>query len=155
MPETPTLPASPTSRLVIDTNAVLGWLVFREPWAATLDAALLCGTACWLASSATLGEMAHVLERPLPARWESARKHALTQSWRQAAMVCADPAALRRPGLVCRDATDQKFLDLALAEQAHWLITHDRDLLQLRRRAAASGLKIATPVQWAAATAAG
>lgn len=154
----PALPpvAAPTpspARLVIDTNAVLGWLVFRDPWHATLDAALNAGTARWLASPATLDELALVLARELPQRWESARKHALTLPWRQAVTACTEPAASRRPGLVCRDASDQKFIDLALAEGAQWLITHDRDLLQLRRRAAASGLAIGTPVQWAAAQA--
>lgn len=150
MPETRTPPDPPAIRLVIDTNALLGWLVFRDPWSAALDAALQGGTACWLASPATLGELSHVLAQPLPARWKSAREHALTLPWRQAATLCAEPAPARRPGLTCRDAADQKFIDLALAEGAQWLISHDRDVLQLRRRAAAAGLTIGTPLQWAA-----
>ena len=32
---------------------------------------------------------------------------------------------------VCRDAEDQVFLDLAAIGAAHWLVTGDRDLLDL------------------------
>jgi len=143
-------PALRPARLVIDTNAMLSWLIFRDPWAAALEATLQRGAACWLASPATLGELTHVLTRPLPARWEAARKHALTLPWNLAAQHCADPPAAHHPGFACRDAADQKFIDLALAEQAHWLITRDRDLLQLRRRAASVGLTIGTPAHWMA-----
>lgn len=150
MPEPHAPPAARPHRLVIDTNAVLGWLVFRDPWALALEADLRKGAACWLASPAIVGELEHVLARPLLPRWESARKHALTLTWSLAITPCAEPTVTCRPGLICRDAADQKFIDLALAERADWLITHDRDLLQLSRRAAAAGLTIGTPAQWMA-----
>ena len=150
MPEPAVPPITRPARLVIDTNAVLGWLVFRDPWSVALEDALHNDSACWLVCPAILNELDHVLARPLPARWEPARKHALTLNPGLAARHCSDPAPTRKAGLTCRDAADQKFIDLALAEAADWLITRDRDLLHLRRRAASAGLAIGTPAQWMA-----
>jgi predicted nucleic acid-binding protein len=52
--------------------------------------------------------------------------------------------------LHCRDPDDQMFLDLALAAGARWLVSRDRALLHLRRRAQSHGLAIVTPEQWQA-----
>jgi predicted nucleic acid-binding protein len=52
--------------------------------------------------------------------------------------------------LRCTDVDDQKFIDLAIATSARWLVTRDRALLKRARRAAPLGLSIATPVQWRA-----
>jgi len=40
------------------------------------------------------------------------------------------------------------FIDLAVASAPSWLVTRDRALLALRRRAAARGVVVATPEQW-------
>jgi predicted nucleic acid-binding protein len=50
--------------------------------------------------------------------------------------------------LVCRDPTDQMFIDLALTCRPSWLVTRDRALLSLRRRAAPQGVAIGTAQQW-------
>lgn len=55
--------------------------------------------------------------------------------------------------LRCSDADDQIFVDLALAQGARWLITHDRALLKLARRAGGRGLAIVTPTCWEVAAA--
>jgi hypothetical protein len=47
--------------------------------------------------------------------------------------------------LSCVDPDDQGFIDLALAHRAAWLFTRDRALLDLARRAAPSGCRIAPP----------
>lgn len=136
--------------IVIDTNAVLGWLVFRDPWSTQLEQRLLTGRVIWLASPAMVDELSHVLSRPLPSRWEAAREHALTLPWVERASIvdsCDQPSPA---GLVCRDRDDQKFLDLAFGRRAAWLLSLDRDLLALRARAAIHGLSIGTPQQWAA-----
>ncbi|WP_310384090.1 putative toxin-antitoxin system toxin component, PIN family, partial [Roseateles sp.] len=50
--------------------------------------------------------------------------------------------------LVCRDKDDQMFIDLALAEQAGFLISKDRAVLALAKRARRVGLAIMTPEAW-------
>ena len=57
------------------------------------------------------------------------------------------PAAL---GLQCSDPDDQKFLDLAHAQGAGWLLSRDRAVLKLARRAARFSLTITVPEGWSA-----
>src|SRR5690606_41472056 len=47
--------------------------------------------------------------------------------------------------LACRDPDDQVLLDLALHRGVGWLLSRDRQLLALRRRALARGLRILRP----------
>jgi predicted nucleic acid-binding protein len=137
--------------LVIDTNAALGWLVFRDPWSVVLEHRLQSGQAIWLACAPTVDELNHVLARPLAPRWEQTRERALTRWWIERAWMVDACEQSSPAGLVCRDPDDQKFLDLAFGHRAGWLLTSDRDLLALRRRAAVHGLSIGTPQQWVAA----
>jgi predicted nucleic acid-binding protein len=60
--------------------------------------------------------------------------------------MLAAPATL--PGLRCSDPDDQVFIDLAAEAGARWLLTHDRALLRLARRARALGVQIAQPQSW-------
>jgi len=55
-------------------------------------------------------------------------------------------AALR---LRCTDRDDQMFIDLALACGARWLLSRDRAVLKLGKRARLLGLDILTPAVWA------
>ena len=59
-----------TPRVVLDTNAVLDWLVFREPSALALGDAIRQRRWTWCATPAMLDELRWVLARPLAARWE-------------------------------------------------------------------------------------
>lgn len=138
----------PKTRLIIDTNALLDWLVFDDPSSRAFANAVTDQRALWLASPAMLDELGRVLARPIQERWDGARKRALTQHWKGAATLCDEPAVVISPGLRCRDPDDQKFVDLAVAQSARWLITRDRDLLALRRGAASVGLSIVAPSQW-------
>ena len=52
------------------------------------------------------------------------------------------------PRLVCRDPDDQKFIDLALARQTPWLVSRDKALLTLARRALPRGVCILKPEGW-------
>ena len=53
-----------------------------------------------------------------------------------------------RDALVCRDPADQMFIDLALGCPPCWLVSRDKALLALRRRATARGVVIAPPALW-------
>jgi predicted nucleic acid-binding protein len=51
----------------------------------------------------------------------------------------------------CSDASDQKFIDLALSHPARCLLTHDRALLKLARPLHRAGIVVGTPAAWCAA----
>jgi len=49
----------------------------------------------------------------------------------------------------CTDPDDQKFIDLAATSGAQWLISRDRAVLKLRKRAfALAQLRIVSPAEW-------
>lgn len=136
-------------RAVIDTNAVLDWLVFSEPAALALADAVNERRWAWCATPPMLDELRTVLGRALPERWEPARKLALTRELDRLISWVPIPDTLSAAArLFCRDPADQMFIDLALTCAPSWLITHDRALLALRRQALARGVVVATPVQW-------
>jgi predicted nucleic acid-binding protein len=129
---------------VLDTNVVLDWLLFDDPAVAPLAAAVVTGRARWVASAAMRDELCHVLARGL-ADTLAADTTALLAIWDAHAALQPDPPP--QP-LRCSDLEDQKFIDLALAVGARWLVSRDRALLKLARRAAPSGLTILSPSQW-------
>jgi predicted nucleic acid-binding protein len=132
--------------VVLDTNVVLDWLLFTDPGMQALAAAIEQGRLHWIATAAMRGEFEHVLGRGLAAgRGADPTRFELTWKQHCTEHPTAPPAAAR---LRCTDTDDQKFLDLALAAGARWLVSHDRALLKLRSKAAALGLAIVTPGQW-------
>ena len=148
-----TLPAPPPSagaltRLVLDTNVVLDWLVFRDPGCDALADALRGDRVAWVATAAMRDELAHVLARGSLDAWRPDAS-ALWSSWdRWARMVGQEPApAPRAPR--CTDPDDQKFIDLALQIGAHALLSRDRAVLRCARPARTLGLQIMTPSAWA------
>jgi len=50
--------------------------------------------------------------------------------------------------LRCSDPDDQQFIDLAIGQRAHALLTRDRAVLRLASRARRFGVLIATPEVW-------
>jgi len=135
--------------LVLDTNAVLDWLVFGDGAALAVGEAIARGELRWLVTPRMLAELNAVLARPLARRWERARELALTLDVSSRATICAEPPTAKR--LICRDAADQVFIDLAHAHRPALLLTRDRLLLSLRRRAADDGVRIETVAGWLAA----
>jgi predicted nucleic acid-binding protein len=132
--------------VVLDTNVVLDWLVFRNPQCAPLAAALEQGRLRWLVSEGLRDELAHVLGRGVVSAWQPDEAQ-LWATWeRLSVSVLAPTSTLAK--LRCTDADDQKFIDLALAH-AQWLLSRDRAVLKLARRAAPLGLMVATPERWA------
>jgi len=143
-----TADASDAPRVVIDTNAALDWLVFREPSALALGGAIEQRRWTWCATPTMLDELRWVLARPLAARWNRAQKLALTIDLTALATVIERAVPASRDVLVCRDPTDQMFIDLALGCPPCWLVTRDKALLALRRRATVRGVVIAPAELW-------
>ena len=134
--------------VVLDTNTTLDWLVFSDARVQPLARAIEDGRAQWIACPAMRAELARMLAHRRLAQWHPDGERALS-SFDRCAKSCAAPTAGWQPRLRCSDADDQVFIDLALAEGARWLVTRDRALLKLARRAQPLGLGIVTPADWA------
>jgi putative PIN family toxin of toxin-antitoxin system len=129
-------------RVVIDTNVLLDFWVFDDPRARQLREALESGRIQGLRDGATVDELAEVLSRPRFGL-EAVRQMALLREWDRLAV--AEPAAAGASPLRCADPLDQKFLDLAAAARADWLVSKDKALLKLARKARPLGLAILLP----------
>ena len=141
----------PLPIIVLDTNVVLDWLVFRNPACAALGDALAARTLRWHASAAMRDELAHVLGRGVGQAWTPGLA-ALWAQWERDCVELAAPTFLAPAmRLRCTDADDQMFIDFSLAHGACWLLSRDRAVLTLARRARPFGLTITTPSDWAAA----
>jgi predicted nucleic acid-binding protein len=142
------LPTSSSgATLVLDTNVVLDWLVFRDPSSAPLSGAITSGLAVWLASASMRQEVEHVLTLGSLAAW-SPDLALVRSAWERWGRMVDEP--LRLPaGPRCTDPDDQVFLDLALQQRATWLVSRDRALLRLAGAARRLGLQVLTPEDWA------
>ena len=139
-------------RLVLDTNVWLDWLVFDDPSIAPIRAAVEANRAEVFIDAACEAE----LERALA--YDFGRKRTLDAAGRDACLAecrrmahridAAAPEAERARLPACRDPDDQKFLEAALNSRAEFLVTKDRALLGLARRALP--FRILTPEGFAA-----
>lgn len=135
----------PPPSVVLDTNVLLDWLVFRDPSTAALANAIAAGRLRWLASAAMRREFDQVLGRPALASWQPDAAAAAGAWDRYAVLAGVEPP----PGLLrCTDPDDQVFIDLALHARAAWLLTRDRALLALAKRARPWGLLVQAPTAW-------
>ncbi|MCZ8075517.1 MAG: putative toxin-antitoxin system toxin component, PIN family [Paucibacter sp.] len=133
-------------RIVIDTQVIMDWLVFRDPRVQALVQAVVGRQVQWIGEPAMLDELRHVLGRGVAAQFEPDLAWIESQFEQHCQMIAsASPPAVR---LVCRDPDDQKFIDLALAQRAQWLLSRDRAVLALAKRARAQGLLILNPDRW-------
>lgn len=143
-------PAAPC-RVVLDTNVCLDLFVFGDAAVAALARALADGRAEAVTDARCRGEWCRVLTYPQLALGDAARVAALAAHDRWVRRVEetreAPPGGIRLPR--CADPDDQKFLELAWATGAAWLLSKDREVLRLGRRTARDGLfAIATPTEW-------
>lgn len=142
----------PPLRLVLDTNAALDALLFADARIAPAVRALEQRSAIWLASPPMREELARVLTRPALARYSPDGERILTEFDRMVSMVTTE-SVVGSPRLVCRDPDDQAFIDLAFHHRPAVLLTQDRDLLALARRAMAFDVTVLRPQQFTTAVA--
>ena len=128
----------------------LDWLLFKDKRFDPLARQLAQGTAIALASPAMRDELQRMLQHTSLAKYLP-KLQSMLGVWDQTVQL-RRTAASATTLLCCRDADDQTFIDLALHERAGWLVTRDKDLLALARRACKLGLAIVTPEQWPAPT---
>ena len=133
--------------LVLDTNVVLAWLLFEDPGCKRLEAAIVSARLRWVASAAMRDELVHVLGRGIARGWKRDARSVL-EGWDQWATIVESSDRPSPRDLRCSDTDDQKFIDLGLQVRASALLSRDRAVLKLARRAALQGLPIVTPAQW-------
>ncbi len=134
-------------RVVLDTNVLLSLWVFADSRLAVLPERIAAGELLPLTSPDCLAEFERVLGYPEFALDDSAQQRILADYAGSACCVvkgAADDSGLPLPQ--CRDADDQKFLELARDARADYLVTSDKALLTLaRRKLLANRFHIVTP----------
>jgi hypothetical protein len=143
------LPQTRPQLLVIDTQSLFDWLVFRNPVCANWAAILQRGDWQWIFTAAMKAEFDFVAAKGFGERWPVPAA-AIDAAWARLAHPVEAPApqgAMSR--LRCTDPDDQKFIDAAIATGAHTLVSRDKALLRLARQAAQRhGLRVCTPAAW-------
>ncbi len=127
--------------VVLDTNIALDLWLFSDSQSLPLQQALGEGRLQWLATQPMRDELARVLTYPhLMARLQKNGQCADDVLARYDQSVSWQPVPPKAP-YVCKDADDQKFVDLAAAHQAA-LISKDAEVLALKNRMARLGVAI-------------
>ena len=119
--------------VVIDTNILLDAFIFNDSAAQPLKAALNAGQLQWLATQPMRDELQRVLGykqiSPRLVFYQLSPADVMAQFDQHAQLV---PDALKAP-VTCRDADDQKFIDLAVAHKA-MLLSKDNAVLCMSKR---------------------
>jgi len=130
-------------RIVLDTNVWLDWLLFDDPAVAPIRKAVAEGRAEVVSNEATEAELVRVLAYTFNDKTLAPEKQAaLLEQCRCIAqkdegsnhdsrITAHDFPAAEHPLPKCEDPDDQKFLELALASAAAYLVTRDGALLDL------------------------
>jgi uncharacterized protein len=119
-------------RIVFDTNTVISALLFANGRLAWLRAHWRDGGCVPLVSRTTVAELSRVLAYP---------KFRLSQDDRLELLgdylpYCETIEAIGHCALICRDANDQQFMDLAQSGAADVLMSGDEELLAFAGRTA-------------------
>lgn len=131
--------------LVLDTNIVLDLLVFDDPATGPLRVALAQGEWRWLATAPMRDELARVLNYP-----QIAARLALRGLAASAVLASFDaqtqtvPVAPKAP-VTCKDADDQKFIDLAVHHRAT-LLSKDAAVLCMKKRLLALAVRTCSAI---------
>jgi uncharacterized protein len=139
-------------RVVLDSNVWIDILVFDDPATGPIHAALASGALIALIDARCLAELARVLDYPQFVQRSVDKQAALASVVRLAVLTAPEAPPHDAPPLPkCKDRDDQKFLELAWAVRADWLVSKDRALLKLARRTARDfGFRIAEPAPFVA-----
>jgi putative PIN family toxin of toxin-antitoxin system len=136
-------------RLVLDSNVWLDWLHFGDPRVQALKQARENNAVEIVIDQPCRDELVRVLGYDRFGLDVSAQDSMLEEAGRLSTLLTGLiylPAERLPP---CSDPDDIKFLALAQASGADWLVTKDNALLRPRRgRRASAGFRIGTPEQW-------
>jgi putative PIN family toxin of toxin-antitoxin system len=133
-------------KTVIDTNIVLDLFIFDDAVSKPLKAALQAGSVQWLATQVMRDELERVLAythlQPRMAFYNVTAADVLAQFDRHAQLHAIAPRATA----ICKDADDQKFIDLAVQHQA-LLLSKDKAVLCMRKRLLSQGIRAQAAIE--------
>ena len=140
---------SPPPRIVLDTNVCLDLFVFHEPQSAALHVAMQEGGIEAVTRADCRDEWLRVLHYPQVPVTDATRP-AIEAAFDALVRCLPDELATCTETLPrCADPDDQKFLELAQASGARWLVSKDNELLKLAPRCARDALFwIGLPQAW-------
>ena len=115
--------------VVLDTNVVLSALVFTAGRMASLRDAWLAGRCRPLASLPTVAELMRALAYP-KFKLSPMEQEELLADYLPYCTTVSLPAKLA-PAPKCRDPQDRPFLEFAVVSRASYLVSGDKDLLNL------------------------
>lgn len=124
-------------KLVLDTNVVMELLHYRDPRSLALMQAIADRSLDCFTNKYCLAELQRVLAYPQFAL-DAAAQQQLFAQYRALATEMddsdeSDDTPIDIPLPRCRDADDQKFMELAARSRADLLVTRDKELLRLAR----------------------
>jgi uncharacterized protein len=130
-----------TIRFVFDTNVVIDWLVFDDPYLKPLRERIVARDVAVVTNALALAELKRVLGYPTLRLDAIRQSDVLTRYIEQTTEVsmpngfAADSLLLPERFPNCRDRDDDAFLALTFHTRATALITRDKALLKLKKRA--------------------
>jgi putative PIN family toxin of toxin-antitoxin system len=133
---------------VLDTNIVLDWLVFADAGVAALRLGIDCQRIEVITYAPALDELKRVLRYP-QFKLDGVKQAQVVAAYSTHATIATLPDGYSLDRLMlpdgfprCRDPDDDHFLALAHHASADALVSKDRDVLKLRRRARKFGVTI-------------
>ena len=126
--------------VVLDTNILLDVLVFDDSRAHPLRAALMAGNLDAVATERTLSEFLDVIGREQFSLSQE-RQHEIMSQWRSWARLINDEVLEVAPWK-CKDRDDQVFINLAYTLKPAILISKDKMVLKIAKRAQKDGVVI-------------
>ncbi|MDO9406684.1 MAG: PIN domain-containing protein [Polaromonas sp.] len=130
-----------SAALVLDTNIALDLFVFQDPSTAPLREAVERAPGDWIATAAMREELMRVLDYPQIVRRRTAQALSVQQvldAFDRSTRIVADAP---KAAFTCKDADDQKFIDLAAQHRAT-LVSKDDAVLCMARRLARIGVHV-------------
>jgi putative PIN family toxin of toxin-antitoxin system len=138
---------------VLDTNIVLDWLVFEDPSTAALRTDVAGGRTRVLTHDLAIEELRRVLAYP-HFKLEASEQDEVLREYTGHAERVALPEGFSADNLLlpagfprCRDRDDEHFLALAFHARADALVSKDKAVLKLRRRARRFGVEVLNAVE--------
>ncbi len=144
---------------VLDTNVVIDWLVFDDPFMSPLRTSVRDGRVVVITHQPAVDELRRVLSyRAL--KLSTARQNEVLREYETRTTHAAGQDGLpdERSHLPkgfprCRDSDDDHFLELAYRARAHALVSRDEAVLATGRRCRMFGFSVLTVEQLMAAIA--
>ena len=135
-------------RLVLDTNVVIDWLVFDDPFMNPLRDGVRNGDIVVLTHEPAVGELQRVLAYK-QLKLDPARQAHIFTRYQEQVTAFSMPVAFSLKNLLlpggfprCRDRDDEHFLALAYHANADALVSRDNAVFGLKSRAAKFGMTI-------------